>query len=153
MDEGRWRRMEFVNQRVPAMAPKSKSQFKGSCRVWIAMHTKRGNHDWEWSWCSSSWRFQAIWKILVKLDHFFRDRGEHKKYLSCHHLVMVPGNDEGRMTRSFFPRIPQPRQWLLNSCSVACTNTSSVPSKMCQCAKWQGHVRGTWGSGNAYLLD
>ena len=82
----------FLNQRVPAMAPKSKSQFKGSCcRVWITMHTKRGNHDWEWSWCSSSWWFQPIWKILVRLDHFFRDRGEHKKYLSCHHLVMVPG--------------------------------------------------------------
>ncbi len=27
--------------------------------------------------------------MLVKLDHFPRDRGESKKYLSCHHLVMV----------------------------------------------------------------
>ena len=43
----------FLNQRVPAMAPKSKSQFKGRCcRVWIIMHPKRGNHDWEWSCCS-----------------------------------------------------------------------------------------------------
>ncbi len=28
-----------------------------------------------------SWWFQPIWKILVKLDHFPRDRGENKKYL------------------------------------------------------------------------
>ena len=33
----------------------------------------------------TSWWFQPIWQILVKLDHFPRDRGE-KKYLSCHHL-------------------------------------------------------------------
>ena len=25
--------------------------------------------------------------MLVKSDHFPRDRGENKKYLSCHHLV------------------------------------------------------------------
>ena len=25
--------------------------------------------------------------MLVRLDHFPRDRGENKKYLSCHHLV------------------------------------------------------------------
>ena len=31
------------------------------------------------------WWFQPIWKILVKLDHFPRVRGENKKYLSCHH--------------------------------------------------------------------
>ena len=31
------------------------------------------------------WWFQPIWKILVKLDHFPRVRGEKKKYLSCHH--------------------------------------------------------------------
>ena len=34
----------------------------------------------------SSWWFQPNWKILVKLDHFPRDRGEHEKQLSCHHL-------------------------------------------------------------------
>ncbi len=34
----------------------------------------------------SSWWFQPIWKILVKLDHFPRDRGENRKYLSRHHL-------------------------------------------------------------------
>ena len=34
---------------------------------------------------STSWWFQPIWKILVKLDHFRRDRGEHKKKWN-HHL-------------------------------------------------------------------
>ena len=29
----------------------------------------------------TSWQFQPIWKILVKLDHFPRDRDEHEKYL------------------------------------------------------------------------
>ena len=27
--------------------------------------------------------------MIVKLDHFPRDRGENKKYLSCHHLVIM----------------------------------------------------------------
>ena len=34
-----------------------------------------GCFDWK-----TSWWFQPIWKILVKLDHFPRDRGETKKY-------------------------------------------------------------------------
>ena len=34
-----------------------------------------------------SWWFQPIWKILVKLDHFPRVRGENKKYVSNHHLA------------------------------------------------------------------
>ena len=29
----------------------------------------------------TSWWFQPNWKILVKLDHFPKDRDEHKKYL------------------------------------------------------------------------
>ena len=29
----------------------------------------------------SGWWFQPTWKILVKLDHFPKFRGEHKKYL------------------------------------------------------------------------
>ena len=29
----------------------------------------------------TSWWFQPIFKILVKLDHFPKDRGENKKYL------------------------------------------------------------------------
>ena len=29
----------------------------------------------------SSWWFQPLWKILVKLDHFPKVRDEHKKYL------------------------------------------------------------------------
>ncbi len=33
----------------------------------------------------TSWWFQPIWKILVKLDHFPKVRGENKQYLSCHH--------------------------------------------------------------------
>ena len=28
--------------------------------------------------------------MLVKLDHFPRDPGENKKYLSCHHLGVFP---------------------------------------------------------------
>ena len=36
----------------------------------------------------SSWWFQPIWKILVNLAHFCRDRGENKNYLSCHHPVI-----------------------------------------------------------------
>ncbi len=35
---------------------------------------------------NARWWFQPIWKILVKLDHLPRDRGENNKYLSCHHL-------------------------------------------------------------------
>ena len=34
----------------------------------------------------SWWLNQPIWKIFVKLDHFPKFRGEHKKCLSCHHL-------------------------------------------------------------------
>ena len=34
----------------------------------------------------TSWWFQPIWKILVKLDHSPRVRGENKKYLKFHHL-------------------------------------------------------------------
>ena len=37
----------------------------------------------------SSWWFQPIWKILVKLDHFPRVRVENKKCLSCHHLDVL----------------------------------------------------------------
>ncbi len=29
----------------------------------------------------TSWWFQLIWKILVKLDHLLRDRGKNKNYL------------------------------------------------------------------------
>ena len=29
----------------------------------------------------STWWFQPIWKILVKLDHFRNFRGENKKYI------------------------------------------------------------------------
>ncbi len=36
---------------------------------------------------STKWWFQPIWKILVKLDHFPRDRGENQKYWN-HHLVI-----------------------------------------------------------------
>ena len=38
---------------------------------------------------STSWWFQPIWKIWVKLDHLYHFpnfRDEDKKYLSCHHL-------------------------------------------------------------------
>ena len=35
----------------------------------------------------SSWWFQPIWKILVKLDHLPQFSGwKFQKYLSCHHL-------------------------------------------------------------------
>ncbi len=39
----------------------------------------------------SSWWFQPISKILVKFNHFPKDRGENKKSLSCHHPdVLLP---------------------------------------------------------------
>ena len=38
----------------------------------------------------TSWWFQPIWKIFVKLDHFPRVRDENKKYLSCHHPESNP---------------------------------------------------------------
>ncbi len=38
----------------------------------------------------TSWWFQPIWTILVRLDHFPRD--EHKKYLSCHHPAYILHN-------------------------------------------------------------
>ena len=37
----------------------------------------------------SSWWFQPIWKILVKMGIFPNFRGENEKCVSCHHLVMV----------------------------------------------------------------
>ena len=38
------------------------------------------------TWVSSWWLNQPIWKIWVKMGIFPNFRGEHKKYLSCHHL-------------------------------------------------------------------
>ena len=38
---------------------------------------------------TSSWWFQPLWKILVKLEIFPNFRGENKKYLSCHHLDFI----------------------------------------------------------------
>ena len=37
----------------------------------------------------SSWWFQPIWKIWVKMGTFPTVRGENKKCLSCHHLEML----------------------------------------------------------------
>ena len=39
-------------------------------------------------WSSSSWWFQPIWKICSSNWIISPSRGENKKYLSCHHLVM-----------------------------------------------------------------
>ena len=36
----------------------------------------------------SSWWFQPIGKILVKMDNLPQKSGENKKCLSCHHLVV-----------------------------------------------------------------
>ncbi len=42
--------------------------------------------------CQSSlvggWTTPIVKNMLVKWDHFPRDRGENKKYVSCHHLVL-----------------------------------------------------------------
>ena len=46
---------------------------------------------------TSWWLNQPIWKILVKMDHFPKFRGENIKYLSCHHI----GNNEHAL---FFSR-------------------------------------------------
>ena len=43
--------------------------------------------DNEFIYIVGGWTNQ-IEKILVKLDHLPRVRGENKKYLSCHHLVI-----------------------------------------------------------------
>ena len=37
----------------------------------------------------SGWWFQPIGKIFVKLDHFPRDRGEHKQYLKPPPRIVV----------------------------------------------------------------
>ncbi len=53
---------------------------------------------------SPSWWFQPSCKILVKLDHFHRDRGENKKCVSCHHLVSLcqkPSRHFGRIFPTF----------------------------------------------------
>ena len=46
--------------------------WSGCCECW---RLKFGSQN------ISSWRFQPSWKTLVKLDHFPKDRGEHKKSL------------------------------------------------------------------------
>ena len=47
----------------------------------------------------TSWWFQLISKILVKLDHFPKYLDENKKCLSCHHL------DQKQTTPTTFPTI------------------------------------------------
>ena len=59
-------------------------------------------HKLQWSEgsCQTSWWFEKIWKILVKLDHFPKDRGKHKTWLKpppskkghgfLKHQVLVP---------------------------------------------------------------
>ncbi len=47
-----------------------------------------------WWWFNKDTYLVGGWttqlkNMLVKLDHFPRDRGENKKYLSCHHLVIM----------------------------------------------------------------
>ena len=49
-----------------------------------------------------SWWFQPIWKILVKLDHFFKVRGENKKYWSCHQLETHPNSATACVPPPFF---------------------------------------------------
>ena len=34
---------------------------------------------------TTSWWFQPLRKLLVKMGNFPKVRGENKKYLSCHH--------------------------------------------------------------------
>ncbi len=43
---------------------------------------------------SSSWWFQPIWKILVKMDHFPNFRGEHRTYLKppVRNQILIPKN-------------------------------------------------------------
>ena len=43
----------------------------------------------------SSWWFQPIWNILVRLDHFPKKRGEHYKKMSCHYQDMFPITNQG----------------------------------------------------------
>ena len=45
--------------------------------------------------------FNPSEKILVKLDHFPKDRGENKKYLSCHH----PDCASGLLGMSYLPSL------------------------------------------------
>ena len=49
-----------------------------------------------------SWWFQPIWKILVKLDHFPKVRGENKKYLSCHQPETHPNSATACVLPLFF---------------------------------------------------
>ena len=76
--------------RIPPGFPKKNRRPRHICETgtcngwWIAFWTGTCN-----SW-SSWWLNQPIWKISnVKLEHFPRVRGENRKYLNCHHLVML----------------------------------------------------------------
>ena len=54
----------------------SNHQFSGDLLLFEGV-----KHPIFWSGIRPRWRFQSILKMLVKLDHFPRDRGENKKYL------------------------------------------------------------------------
>ena len=43
----------------------------------------------------SRWWFQPLWKNISQIGSFPLGRGEHKKYLSCHHLVLVAVKGSG----------------------------------------------------------
>ena len=75
---------------------KSTYKFVHSLRQWPAgsgsklleaLANPRWVHRNEGAQIPSSWWFQPIWKIFLKLDHFPRDRGENKNIWN-HHLAI-----------------------------------------------------------------
>ena len=78
---------------LPSNPPNKNQAFTGR---WMLTHHSHGSGGtlirlasmaWYPSKAWPSWWFQPNWEILVKLDHFPKDRGKNsKKYLSCHHL-------------------------------------------------------------------
>ena len=58
---------------------------QSASRVAPRNHSSKHQHfPWE---NVTSWWFQPIWKIFVKMGIFPNFRGKNKEYLSCHHLV------------------------------------------------------------------
>ena len=97
----------------------------------------------------STWWFQPIWKILVKLDHFPRDRGENKKLFETTSqmlfLFVWKPNDVttsfiGISDLSMILTLQTPRIWqpFANQNGLHCKKDWKINGKFTQCTRRWG---------------